>query len=126
MMARTLVVDDEETVRDMLRRALERAGHEVAEAADGNEALRVHRENPADLVVTDIIMPDKEGTELIAVLKRESPDTKVIAISGGGRIGALSYLQLAKRFGADRTFGKPFRLGEFLKAVDEVLEESGD
>ena len=123
-MARILVVDDEEMIRAMLRKVLERAGHEAGGAADGNEALRLQRENAADVVVTDIIMPDMDGTELIIILKREFPDTKIIAISGGGRIGPQGYLQLAKRFGADRTFGKPFEVSDFMEAVDEVLKET--
>lgn len=125
-MARVLVVDDEEIIRQMLRRGLQQAGHDVDEAADGNEALRLQRENPADVIVTDIIMPEKEGMELILLLKREFPDTKIIAISGGGRIGAQGYLELAQRFGAARVFGKPFELAELTDAIDELLTRPPD
>ena len=84
-MARILVIDDEELARFTLREILEAAGHEVIEASNGNEGTAFQRANPCDVVITDMIMPEKEGLETIVELKGEYPDLKIIAISGGGR-----------------------------------------
>jgi len=120
-MGRILVIDDEELVRHMLRAMLEHAGHEVEEAADGEEGVRLYRERPSDLIVTDIVMPEKEGLEVIQELRRDFPGVKIIAISGGGMISPMSYLSLAKKFGAQRAFFKPIDRKQFLAAVDELL-----
>ena len=121
-MARILVVDDESSIRILLRAMLERKGHEVDEAFDGNEATKRIRANPPDLIITDLIMPDKEGIETIMELRRDFPDMKIIAMSGGGIIGAREYLRMAKSVGAHRTFKKPFEMGEFLQAVGDLLK----
>lgn len=120
-MARVLVVEDEEQVRDMIRQTLERAGHEVFEAADGEEGLAVFDTASIDLVVTDILMPKKGGLATILELRQKNPDLKIIAMSGGGRSGKLNFLSTAKTFPGVRTFRKPFRKTEFLAAVDELL-----
>ncbi len=78
------------------------------EAPDGKVALWIYKEKPADLIITDIIMPEKEGIETIMELKREFPDVKIIAISGGGKGDAGQYLDMAKKMGADNTLAKPF------------------
>jgi len=119
-MTRILIVDDDEQVRSMLRLTLERAGFDVAEAADGLEAVRAHRRAPADLVITDIVMPEMEGIETIRELRRERPDLPIIAISGGGQIAPEGYLQVAGKIGAARTFTKPVDRGELLAAVREL------
>ena len=98
-MARILVIDDEELARFTLREILEAAGHEVVEAANGNEGTAFQRANPCDIVITDMIMPEKEGLETIVELKGEYPDLKIIAISGGGRTRNLDFLKLAGEFG---------------------------
>jgi len=116
-----LVIDDDDQFRGMLREMLERAGYEVADAPNGKEGIRLYRENPADLVVTDIIMPEKEGIETIMDLRREFPEVKIIAMSGGGRIDPEEYLHMAEKLGAKRTFAKPVEREELLKAVGEVL-----
>ena len=121
-MARIIVIDDEQQVRTTLREILEHEGYEVTEAADGAEGMKLFREEPADLVVTDMIMPNKEGMETIMDLRREFPEVKIIAISGGGRIGPESYLEVAEGFGAMRIFTKPFDIEEFLVAIRELLE----
>jgi DNA-binding response OmpR family regulator len=108
MMARILVIDDDRDVREMLRRILEHDGHEVIEASNGEAGVRLYRERPADVVITDIIMPEKEGIETIRDLRRENPQIKIIAISGGGRIGPSDYLNAARMLGAKKTFSKPF------------------
>ena len=117
-----LVIDDDVQIRALLRQMLERAGHEVMDAPDGDEGITLYRENPADLVITDIIMPKKEGLETIIDLRAEFPEVKIIAISGGGTIGPSSYLQVAEGFGAIRIFTKPFKMEELLAAIQELLD----
>ena len=124
-MGRVMVVEDDNSVRELLREILKRAGHEVMAAGNGKEALALYKKTPADLIITNILMPEKEGLETIQELRRENPDIKIIAISGGGQIGPADYLEVARRFGAMRTFSKPFDRKELLKAVDELLEQSG-
>jgi DNA-binding response OmpR family regulator len=116
-----LIIDDDEGIRHILRRALETAGYGVRETSDGAAGLKRFREAKADLVITDIIMPEREGVETIVALRKESPDTAIIAVSGGGRGGA-DYLDVAVKLGAVRVFAKPFTLAEVLGAVREVLE----
>jgi DNA-binding response OmpR family regulator len=122
-MARILIVDDDIQVRKMLCKALERAGYETVAAPDGKVAMRLFRENPADLVITDLIMPEKEGIETIMELRRDFPQVKIIAISGGGIIEAEKYLYIAEKSGAQLTLAKPFTLRELLEAVQSLLEE---
>lgn len=118
-----LVIDDEPAIRDVLRRMLERAGHEVLVAANGNVGLDLFRRQGADLVVTDVIMPEREGVETMREIKRIDPRAKVIVISGGGSIGADDFLHLAERLGADRTLAKPIDRAALMAAVDELLAE---
>lgn len=120
-MAYILVVEDEEAVRSMLRQMLERAGHVVAEAPDGEEALHAYRARPADLVITDILMPKKGGLVAIKEIQALAPGAPIIAISGGGRTGRLSFLSTARTFPGVRTLKKPFRRSELLSLVDEAL-----
>ena len=116
-----LVIDDEESIRLLLRTLLEFEGYMVLEASDGIKGQRLYRNNPTDLVITDLIMPEKEGIETIRDLRREFPDIKIIAISGGGRIGPESYLKMARGLGALRTLRKPFDRKSLLDAVEEVI-----
>ena len=125
-MARILVIEDVDEVRWVIRRTLESEGYEVVEASDGVEGTRLFREKPADLIVTDIIMPDKEGIETIRELRSDFPDVKIVAISGGGKIGPFDYLELAKKFGASRTLAKPFGVEELVEAVRELLPGDKD
>jgi DNA-binding NtrC family response regulator len=120
-LARILVIDDEPQVRNLLERLLTREGYEVVCAGDGDEGLKAYREAPADVVITDIVMPEREGIGFILELRREFPDAKVIAISGGGRIGPESYLPVAERLGAMRSFAKPLDRAGLLQAVQELL-----
>ena len=120
-MAHILVIDDEVQIRDVLRTVLERVGYEVTEAGDGNEGLQIYAEGGIDLVVTDIIMPEKGGIDTIMDLRRDFPGVKVITISGGGMCGDVSYLDMALGVGADRAIGKPFVLDDFLESVEELL-----
>lgn len=120
-MQRILVIDDEPQLRAVLKRFLEIEGYEVEVAADGREALRIYAGQPADLVITDLIMPEKEGIETIRELKDSYPTVKIIAMSGGGRLGPETYLTLARKLGAHRTFTKPFELKALGDAVRELL-----
>ena len=116
-MAQILVIDDEYECRVAFRKALEHVGHAVLEASDGEEGILLYREQQPDLVILDILMPGKEGIETTRELKREFPDVKIIAMSGSG----TGYLDMAKEFGAERTFSKPFKGEEMLKAVKKLL-----
>jgi DNA-binding response OmpR family regulator len=123
--SRILVIDDDNQTRRMLRQVLERAGYEVIEAHNGREGVRYYRMAPTDLIITDVLMPGAEGIEAIFELRRERTDVKIIAISGGGYMGALTFLEIAEQAGACRTIEKPFALRELLDAVREVLEAGG-
>ena len=105
----------------MVRIALEKMGHTVAQARNGNEALALREKSAFELVITDLIMPDKEGLETIRELIRKDPSTKIIAISGGGRFDASDYLALAKQFGAAYTLAKPFTSAALREVVEKVL-----
>jgi DNA-binding response OmpR family regulator len=121
-MARILIIDDDEQIRSTLQQVLELEGHEVVDAPDGKVGLQLFREEGADLVITDIIMPVKEGLETIMELRNDYPGVKIIAISGGGAIDPHVYLHYAKEAGAMRTLPKPFEREELLQAVGELLE----
>ena len=120
-MSRILIIEDDNEVREYLESVLSRAGYEVISASNGKEGVELFREQPADLVVTDIIMPEKDGIETIMDLRRANPQLKVIAISGGGRAEPENYLHSAKLLGASRTMKKPFTNQEMLSAIDELL-----
>lgn len=124
-MKRILIIDDDFYVRDMMERLLRKARYDVLTADNGARALKMHRREPVDLVITDILMPEMEGLETITELRREAPPVKVIAISGGGRIGPASYLKMAKMLGADRTFAKPVDTARLLATVEELLVPEG-
>ncbi len=125
-MKRILVIDDDEQFRPMLRRMLQCAGYEVVAAANGMEGIRLIRREPADLVITDIFMPEKEGLETIRELHQEFPQLKIIAISGGSdQTQEFSALPYAGKLGATGTLAKPFRRDELLKLVRDVLGDEG-
>ena len=123
-MARILIIDDESQIRSMLRLMLERVGYEIAEAPDGIEGIRQYRENTADLIITDLIMPNKDGIGMIIDLKKEFPKVKIIAMSGGGVNRPEGYLDGAKKLGATRTLTKPIDRDQMLKAVKETLSDT--
>jgi DNA-binding response OmpR family regulator len=118
-MARILIIDDNESIRALLRQALEQAGHETVDASDGKVGVRLFSLTPFDLVITDIVMPEQEGIESIRKIRAQDRTTPIFAISGSGA-GASTYLETASILGATRTFGKPFRLSVLLAAVNEV------
>ena len=119
--ARILVIDDEGLLRSLLRMALEEAGHDVAEAPDGNAGIAMLRDTSVDLIVTDIVMPGKEGLDTIPEIRRDYPEVKVIAISGGGRLPGNLYLRIAELLGADRALCKPFAMHELVQTVADLL-----
>jgi CheY-like chemotaxis protein len=122
-MARILLIDDDDQFRMLLRRMLEKAGYsDIEEAKDGGLGVKLFRQRPFDLVITDIIMPDKEGLETIMELTGDYPQIKIIALSGGGRVGPHGYLEMAKRLGASRTLAKPFNYSDFLDVVQDLLK----
>ena len=120
-MARILVVDDEELARFTIREILESAGHEVTEATNGSEAIACQNADPCDLMITDMIMPEKTGVETIVELRRNYPDLKIIAISGGGRAKNLDFLKVAEELGAVKILPKPFSEGELIERVNACL-----
>ena len=123
-MARILLIDDDDQFRTLLRKMLEKAGYDdIEEANDGRIGVKLFRQRSFDLVITDIIMPDKEGIETIIELTDDYPQIKIIAMSGGGRIGPQDYLETAKRLGASRTLAKPFNYSELIDTVHELLSE---
>jgi DNA-binding NtrC family response regulator len=120
-MARILVIDDEDRIRRLLRTALEMEGHQVLEARQGNEGLEVIRTTAPDLVITDLMMPDKDGLEVLLALKREAPELKVIAMSGGGKLKMMEPLLVAEPLGAFAAVRKPFDLDVMLETVKRAL-----
>ncbi|MFH1278252.1 MAG: response regulator [Candidatus Eisenbacteria bacterium] len=119
-MPRVMVVDDDGQVREVWRAILEEAGYDVVEAEDGVRAMDVQRRTPADLVITDLLMPVKDGLETIMHLQRTSPSVKVIAVTGGGKILRPDLLRQAKLLGAVRNFQKPLDAEKLLDAVREL------
>jgi DNA-binding response OmpR family regulator len=122
-MAKILVIDDEPSILLMIKKMLEKAGHEVDMALNGKEGMQIFENNKADLLITDIIMPEKEGLETIVEMRKKYPDLKIIAISGGGRISADGYLPGAKLLGANMVFQKPLMQKEFLEAISSLLKD---
>ena len=119
---RVLVVDDDRAIRALLRRGLELRGYDVSEADGAQEAIQINDASPVDLVLTDMLMPDGDGVELIRQLRRKS-DRKpaIIAMSGGGQLVDASCLPMSRLFGADRTLSKPFGLAELDETLSSAL-----
>ena len=120
-MHKILIIDDEPHILLMLKKMLERAGYEVDLASNGKEGLHLFQSKPSDLVITDIIMPEKEGLETIREMRRIQSGLKIIAMSGGGKISAENYLKTAKIFGASRIIEKPFSQQHMVSTVNELL-----
>ena len=120
-MALILLIEDDPLMRRTLRHGLERADHSVVEAEDGQIGLSKFSESRPDLVVTDIVMPNREGVETIQALRGMDPHVPIIAISGGGSVGPDLFLELAQHLGATRTLAKPMRNSELIEAVAECL-----
>ena len=120
-MARILLVDDEIEFRQLMLAVLTMENHAVVCASDGNEAIRLFFEGTFDLVITDLVMPEKEGLETIRELRERSPLVKIVAMTGGGYSSASTYLALARAFGVEHTLAKPFSRSDILMAVSSAL-----
>ncbi len=118
-MSTILVIDDEDSIRSLLKDVLEKAGHRVLQAHDGQEGLAAYQKNKVDLVLMDILMPNTDGLEATLQLTREYVDAKIIAMTGAQ--GDKNFLDVAKLFGACRVFEKPFDLAKLVQAVKEEL-----
>jgi CheY-like chemotaxis protein len=116
-----LIVDDEKDLREMLKISLLRRKFTVYEAENGKDAINHFKPSITDLVITDIIMPDEDGLKVIIKLRELKPLIKIIAISGGGKAGPGSYLNLAKALGADAIFSKPFSITDLIAKIEELL-----
>ena len=125
-MARILVVDDDARLTAVLRDILTQAGYEVETACNGEEACKAFRRLPADLVITDILMPEKEGIQTITSLRRVCPGLRIIAMSGGGQESPAFYLEMAREFGADVTLQKPFSKAQVLQAVEDLIMQEDE
>jgi DNA-binding response OmpR family regulator len=123
-MKRILLIEDEEGLRAMVRISLQRMGYAVTEARDGKEAIDLFKNEQVDLVLTDLMMPGKEGLETIRELRKVRPDLKIIAMSGGGRTGSMDSLKMAKALGAAAVISKPFSFDDLGKAVSGLLSEA--
>ncbi len=123
-MAQVLIIDDEDMVRMVLRQTLEKAGHGVTEASNGAKGIAAMKDKKFDLVITDIVMPEKEGVETIVQVRLDNPKLPIIAISGGGRIGPADYLEAARQLGANHVFAKPFDRKELLATVEACVAET--
>jgi CheY-like chemotaxis protein len=120
-MARILVVDDDALVRETIALALQEAKHATWAAGDGRQALHILDGTPVDLVVSDILMPDLDGIELVRAIRRRHPNLRVLCISGGGREPDMDYLPLARKLGAQTVLHKPFTPKQLLEAVEAAL-----
>ena len=120
-MANILVIDDDPTIRTVFQRYLEKQGYVVRVAANGREGLRLMETEPPDLVITDIMMPETDGLEVLMAIRSMYSAVPVIAISGGMRSAPMDFLPMAKKFGAHKILYKPVELGDLLAVVEELL-----
>lgn len=119
--SRILIIDDDALMRLALAKILLSAGYDVEQAGDGDEGLRLQRSQSFDLIITDLIMPDKEGIQIIRELRKEDSTIRIIAMSAGGRGGATDYLKWARLMGAKQCLSKPIKREDLLGAVTSVL-----
>ena len=119
-MANVLLIDDDEMVLETFQIILSADGHSIVKASDGRTGLALCADQQFDAVVTDVVMPEKDGLEVLMTLRKSNPDAKVIVISGGGRTSARDYLEMAKMLGADKVLYKPVTATELSRAITEV------
>lgn len=124
-MADILIVDDDPALRAVMRKVLERHGHQVRDAADGALALRMLHASGADLLITDLYMPEKEGIETIMEARDSFPGLRILAVSGGGTMAPGGPLGDAEALGADASLAKPFSVEDFTETVQRLLSMSG-
>jgi DNA-binding response OmpR family regulator len=120
------VIDDDESVRQTVGRILSSAGYSVINAADGAQGLEAVEQSSPAMIITDIVMPNREGIETILEAKKRFPGIPIIAISGGGRTGPQDFLDVARKLGADDCLAKPFRPTELLDKVATLLGSRSD
>ena len=123
---RVLVIDDEDMIREIIKTVLTEAGYQVAGAANGAEGLKLLESQPVDLIITDILMPEKEGIETIIETRKSHPNIKIVAISGGGRARNFHPLKIASKIGVDMTLPKPFEPDELLAVVKKIFDDIDD
>jgi two-component system, chemotaxis family, chemotaxis protein CheY len=123
-MAHILMIDDDEVLRATIRKVLERAGHRVTEAENGDVGMRIVQGETPDLVITDLLMPEKEGIETIQELREGFPEIPIVAVSGAGGVEEGGPLLDAQLFGADATLSKPFSVEVLVETVDRLLDRS--
>jgi CheY-like chemotaxis protein len=123
-MKKVLIIDDNDAVRSTMARILGLAGYETVTAGDGNEGLARMRAEHPDLIITDIIMPEKEGIETIRLILAERPGAKIMAVSGGGRHGTMDFLSAARKLGATEVLQKPFEPDDLVNRVARCLEDA--
>jgi CheY-like chemotaxis protein len=126
-MAKVLIVDDDYEMCSLMRSWLIKAGHDITEAHDGEEAIEAQKRDPAEIVVLDLIMPVKEGIETMSILRRDYPNLGIIAVTGGGLVSPEEHLKWAEKFGANRFMRKPFESSELLQhvaALEEAIKDS--
>ena len=121
-MAGVLIVEDDKELREMLKLSLLRRSFTVLEAENGKDAIAHFKPLITDLVVTDLIMPEEDGLKVVIKLKELKPSIKIIAISGGGKVGPGSYLNLAKALGADAIYSKPFSINDLTEKIEQLLD----
>ena len=119
-MAKVLLVEDDELVRYSLTELLEEAGHQVLARENGYKIIEFVESHPVDIVLTDIVMPEVDGMEVLTAMRKSFPDLPVVALSGGGRISGADYLQMAEVIGAKRTISKPVKPDVLLNTVAEL------
>jgi len=122
-MARIIVIDDQEPIRRIVRRALEQEGHEVLDASEGEMGMRLLEQHAADVVITDIFMPGQDGIVTLRQIRKQFPAVKVIVISGGDSSGLLDLRHDAELLGAVKSLQKPFTAAELVQTVREVLSD---
>lgn len=120
-MAKILIIDDEDALRDSIREILESKGHEVSDAPDGATGTNMFKDNGADIVITDLIMPYQDGIETIRNLRRHSETLKIIALSGRGGHHVKANLERAEFFGADATIQKPCEPSTLVSVIDSLI-----
>jgi DNA-binding response OmpR family regulator len=123
-MKKILVIDDEKSIRKMLKIVLEKNNYKVFTAQDGNKGIQQFKDQKPDLIIIDLIMPEKEGLETIGEIKELNTSVKIIAISGGGTVDPTTYLMLAKNMGAHKTISKPIDNAALLSDVSTLLSDA--
>jgi YesN/AraC family two-component response regulator len=122
-MKKILIIDDEASFLKMLKKLFEKNGYEVIGARDGNQGIKLFKEHSPDIIITDLIMPGKEGLETIREIKALNASIKIIAMSGGGVGNPEMYLEIAKKFGAQHSFRKPINNETLLLTVKKLLSD---